>query len=113
MTQPTTKICIKCNVSKPNNNEYFGRNGKRLRATCKPCSNAEAKIFHSNNKERINIRQLKFKTQGIIDISDYYVKLKLLEDIKKLNATKDVITPELLEIKRNQLNLSRWVNDNK
>ena len=82
-----------------------------MNVKCKECSKEYSRLYHIANKERINKRQAAVKKEATDNLSDYYLKMKIKSDLGIVKH--DDIPQELIELKRKQLKLHRYVRKEK
>ncbi len=79
------KICTKCKQEKPES-EFYKRNGKCVSA-CRSCTNEYWKRHYQANKEIVQHRVYKYKTEHQEQSRDYYAQY-YADNREKLNAYK-------------------------
>ena len=94
------KQCTKCGKIKGFDEFYKEKTGKNgLQSYCKKCKNAAASVWRKANPEKVKAKNKK-ETQNL---PDYYVRNKL----KQQSYPPEMISPELIEVKRTILKIKR------
>lgn len=120
-----TKFCIKCGVGKPLD-LFHKQPSCRLgyASRCKICTaerekkykeknkdiiREQKKKYHEKNKEKLLEYASKYNDRKITYLADTYVTQQIKRQFKGA-ITKEDISPELIELKRNSLELKRIVH---
>lgn len=90
------RICKKCNTSFPKTEEFFPRNGKFLKTSCRTCTNAYAKQYREGHKEKIKdaARKLRdseiFKSEKAAEARQNYQKEWHQKNKKRKNEKRNL-----------------------
>lgn len=108
-----SKACTKCGAVKPLSEFYF-INNEKTKSECKSCSLIYKKKYYSKNSEKIKKANAEWdlknkeksdkrkKRYTIVSIDKY-----IITQLVKQGFTNDQITPELIELKKEQLEIHR------
>jgi hypothetical protein len=99
-----SRICNTCNIEKAVN-KFRKLKGKYYSAKCVSCSNSK---YITNHKILINTKNLNRLILNIEALNDNYIRNILSKTDRALRIDRQSITPELIEIKRKQI--QSWRN---
>jgi hypothetical protein len=112
------KTCSKCGESKPF--EAFHRDrhcSDGMRLWCKPCAKAARKAWHDANPEKVKAERKAWKDANHEKVKAWYVAAREVMQpsyiASKLHIPVKDLTPELLALKREQLEIHRLAREAK
>ena len=80
-----TKICSKCGIKKPNDDDHFPKDHGKLSPRCKTCRSEYYKKWRSNNIDKCKIYNKEYRKNNLEKLNNYNKKNK--EKKSKYNTT--------------------------